>query len=337
MARIVVELTNSCNLRCRHCYDPRHAGTAELSLDIIDKLLREGKQCSIDHLSFTGGEPTMHREFEEVVKRVCDGGYTFSFVSNGSTLPKIYPLLRKYRQSFRGATFSLDGARQQTHDQLRGKGSFREVMRAASVCMFNDLPFSLNMVLTAHNRSQIGELIELAGKLGSQAVRFGHLMPTRDTALRGLDLTPQERLQTEAEIRELKKRSAVPVGIAAGHYSESPFFPCGPLELEEYNLDCEGNLTLCCHLSGYSGPKAGTDLMGNLHDMTLAAACARFAERVATYLADKQDRVNRGEFEELDHFPCWYCVKYLDKVQALKQISGHPWINGEDQSLQRRA
>ena len=68
MARIVVELTNSCNLRCRHCYDPRHAGTAELTLDIIDKLLLEGKHCNIDHLSFTGGEPTMHREFEEVVK-----------------------------------------------------------------------------------------------------------------------------------------------------------------------------------------------------------------------------------------------------------------------------
>src|SRR5262245_60824555 len=194
MARIVVELTNRCNLRCRHCYDPRHAGTAELSLDIIDKLLREGKQCNIDHLSFSGGEPTMHREFDEVVRRVCDAGYTFSFVSNGSTLPKIYPLLRQYRQQFRGATFSLDGARQQTHDQLRGKGSFREVMRAASVCVFNDLPFSLNMVLTAHNRSEIEEMVQLAGKLGSQGVRFGHLMPTPDTAIRGLDLTPQERL-----------------------------------------------------------------------------------------------------------------------------------------------
>src|SRR6185436_7215790 len=125
----------------------------------------------------------------------------------------IYPLLLKHRQSFRGATFSLDGARQQTHDQLRGKGSFRDVMRAASVCVFNDLPFSLNMVLTARNRNEIGEMIQLAGKLGCRALRFGHLMPTRDTALRGLDLTPQERLQTEAEIRELKKTSSVPVGI----------------------------------------------------------------------------------------------------------------------------
>ncbi len=205
VSRLVVELTNRCNLRCQHCYGERHAATGELSLELLEKVLREGKDCGIDHLSFTGGEPTMHSQFEEVVRRVAEARYTFGFVSNGSTLPKIYGLLVRHRAAFKGATFSLDGAREETHDALRGKGSYRQVMRAATVCVARDLPFTLNMVLTPRNRGEIEEMISLGARLGSGAVRFGHVMPTPDTAAReagsdaagaprdgGRDLAPPE-------------------------------------------------------------------------------------------------------------------------------------------------
>jgi MoaA/NifB/PqqE/SkfB family radical SAM enzyme len=317
VSRLVVELTNRCNLRCGHCFDERHAGTGDLSLEILDKVLRQGHACGIEHLSFTGGEPTIHREFAEVVRRVCEEGYTFGFVSNGATIRRIYPLLIEHRESFQGATFSLDGAREQTHDALRGAGSYRDVMRAASVFVLRELPFTLNMVLTARNRSEVAEMVELAERLGSGGVRFGHLMSTPDTALGGLNLSPRERREVESEIWRLKESASVHVTMAPGYYSESPFFPCGPLELEEFNLDYRGNLTLCCQLSGYSGGAAGTDVMGNLHHLSLAEACGRFRSRVERYLADKRDRVARGEFDELDHFPCWYCAKYLDKVPRL--------------------
>ena len=75
MARLVIELTNRCNLRCQHCFDERHAATGDLSLEIIEKVLQEGKSCGIDHLAFTGGEPTIHRQFPEIIRRVCDAGY----------------------------------------------------------------------------------------------------------------------------------------------------------------------------------------------------------------------------------------------------------------------
>ena len=325
MARLVIELTNRCNLRCQHCFDERHAATGDLPLEIIEKVLEEGKGCGIDHLSFTGGEPTIHRRFPEIIRRVCDAGYAFSFVSNGTNFPHIYPLLMRHGQSFAGATFSLDGAREQTHNRLRGKGSYRSVMQAASICVFKDLPFTFNMILTAQNRHEISEMVSLAKSLGSRGVRFGHLMPTPETATRGLDLSPQERREVEAEIWRLQKSADVPVGMAPGYYSESPFFPCAPLELKEFNLDYRGNLTLCCQLSGYAGANEEADVMGNLHKVTLAEACERFRRRVAIYLTDKHERVRRGDFGELDHFPCWYCVKYLGKVPGSKNTPEYSW------------
>jgi MoaA/NifB/PqqE/SkfB family radical SAM enzyme len=325
MARLVIELTNRCNLRCLHCFTERHAATGDLPLTILDTVLHEGKGCGIDHLAFTGGEPTIHRQFDEIIRRVCEAAHTFSFVSNGTNFARIVPLLQQYRHWFTGVTFSLDGAHEATHDRLRGAGSYRRVMRAASLCVLKDFPFTLNMVLTAQNRGEVEAIVRLATRLGSRGVRFGHLMPTSETALQRLDLTPHERQETEAVIWRLQQQTPISVGMAPGYFSPSPFFPCAPLELEEFNLDYQGNITLCCHLSGYSGVNDATDVIGNLRDISLTEACARFHQHVAIYLAEKQARLERGAFGMLDHFPCWYCVKYLNKVTWLENFPRHPW------------
>ena len=48
-------------------------------------------------------------------------------------------------------------------------------------------------------------MVELAERLGSAGVRFGHLMPTPETALRKLDLTPDERREVESEVWRLRR------------------------------------------------------------------------------------------------------------------------------------
>jgi len=325
VARIIVELTNRCNLKCQHCFDERHAAHGDLPLRLLYMVLEEGHACGIGEICFTGGEPTLHRHFAEILDRVCGQGYGFSFVSNGMNFGKICPLIRRYRDSFMGLTFSLDGATQATHDRIRGKGSFRRVMQAASHCLFNELPFTFNMVLTAWNRQEVAALIDLAERLGGNGVRFGHLMFTEDTASRGLDLSPQERKDVEVEIRALQSTANVTVGMAPGYYHESPFFPCAPLELEEYNLDYRGNLTLCCQLSGLSGPNSGDDILGSLNETSLSEALSGVQQRVRIYLEEKRRYVAQGGFTDLDHFPCFYCVKYLGKVEWLKNNSRHSW------------
>jgi MoaA/NifB/PqqE/SkfB family radical SAM enzyme len=292
-----------------HCFDERHAATGELPWVIIERLQWEGKGCGSDHLAFTGGEPTLHRQFAAIVHAVCAADYPFCFVSNGFTFMQLYPLLIVSRPHFRGVTFSLDGAREATHGRLRGRGAYRNIMRAASLCAVTQLPFTLNMVLKAHNRPEVAEMVELAARLGSAGVRFGWMMPTPDTARRGLDLPPQDRRAVEAEIQRLQQDAPVVVGMTPGFFSDAPFFPCAPLTLQEYNLDYRGNLTLCCQLSGYAGGTPGTDMLGNLQELSLAEVVERFHHRVAIYLADKRAKVSRGAFGGLDHFPCWYCVQ----------------------------
>lgn len=320
MLRAIVELTNRCNLACSHCPAERHRGTADMGLDILERLLAEGKECGLEFLSFTGGEPTVHRAFAHIVREVADAGYRFSLVSNGVNFPKVYSHLLRHRAHLSGLTFSLDGACEQTHDRLRGEGSYRRVMKAASICVARDLPFQFNMVLTRDNQSEIEEMIDIATRLGSGGVQFGQLMFNDEVGAAGLDLDVEQRRALEARIWRLREQAAIAVGIAPGYYSESPFFPCGPLELEEFNVDCQGNVTLCCHLSRHFGPSETEHVLGNLREVSLAQALRSQRDRVARYLADKRERIRRGDFGELDHYPCWYCVNYLRRGDAPESI-----------------
>lgn len=324
MARIVVELTNRCNLSCHHCFDGRHSADGDIKTEIIEKILQSAKTQGFNHLSFTGGDPTVHTRFTEIIKMVFEAGYNFSFVTNGQNFTKIYQNLLPYRDGLTGITFSLDGAKEQTHDRLRGKGSYRRVMKAVSVCVVKDIPFTFNMVITSHNRSELEEMAEIATKLGSRGLRFGHLMPTPLTTLQNLDLSPEERREVEVSIWKLRENFPIPIVIAPGYYT-ADLFPCAPLQMEEFNIDWRGNVTKCCHLSGHGGDVGNDDVIGNLYEMSFSEAYERLVKENRRFHKEKLEHHAGGDFKDLDYFPCWYCENYFRKVDWLRKFPKNPW------------
>ena len=324
MGRVVIELTNRCNLSCDHCFTGRHGGSDDLPLEILQKVLAEGKSCGFDELSFTGGDPTVHANFPEVLRLTCEAGYEFGFVTNGWNFTTIYPRILPYLRKIKVITFSLDGASENSHDSLRGKGSFRRVMQAMSVCVVERIPFTVNMVVTANNREEVEAMAHLATKLGSRGLRFGHLMPSTITTLKGFDLSPWERKVVEAEINDLKGRHPIPIAMAPGFHTTS-LFPCAPLNMNELNIDCKGNLTKCCHLSGHGAGVGQGDVIGSLWDVSFTEAFDKLVAENSHFRELKLKHMRSGEFQDSDFFPCWYCSVYYKKVEWLKSFNGHPW------------
>src|SRR5579883_2522814 len=173
MGHVVIELTNRCNLSCLHCFSGRHGGRDELPLSIFDRILHSARDSGFDRFSFTGGDPTLHSQFAEVCRRTAQAGYRFGFVTNGWNFPSIAAKLLPYREALSGLTFSLDGATEGTHDEIRGSGSYRRVLRAMCVAFGLRLPFAVNTVISAKNRHELREVIAIAARLGAAALRFG--------------------------------------------------------------------------------------------------------------------------------------------------------------------
>ncbi len=326
MPSIVIELTNHCNLSCQHCFDGRHSADGFLKVGTIAKILQNAPEYGCNSVSFTGGEPTLHPEFTEILDMVCKAGYKYGFVTNGWNFTETFEDLLPFRNGLNAITFSLDGAREETHDSLRGKGSYRRVMRAISICVVKDIPFTFNTVITSHNRNELKEMPELATKLGSRGLRFGHLIHTPLTIEQNLDISPDEQSETEAIILQLQKSFNIPIVMAPGHYTTN-LFPCAPLQMQEINIDWQGNVTMCCHLSGHGNGTGNRDVIGNLDEMSFPEAYGLFVNLNKEFRKEKIERHSNSkrEFKDSDYFPCWYCVNYFKKVDWLKEYDKNPW------------
>ncbi len=85
-----------CNFRCGYCHNP------ELVIDeginevmegwLLNKL--EERKGLIDHVCITGGEPTLHKELPEFIKKLKDKGLKVKLDTNGSNPEMLKKLIK---------------------------------------------------------------------------------------------------------------------------------------------------------------------------------------------------------------------------------------------------
>ncbi len=316
MTKIIFELTNLCNFSCTYCIREEEGPKHYLPLTIVDKVLSETRAYrNVHFVAFTGGEPTLHPEFGEIVRRVTENGLPFSFVTNGWQFDKVFRQIEPYKKFVRNVSFSLDGARETTHDELRGRvGSYRRIMKAISSCRFHSMPVHLHMVVTTKNRGELEEMAILAGRLGVEALGYGHCQPTPDGLAAGLVPTHRERRRIESEVAALQGLFQIDIVLAGDHYTESLFHQCPQLRMEEFNIDYRGNLTTCCMLSNYRGGAADTDVVADLSKVSFYEAHQRLVGQIAEINREKIEHLAASEASEADHFICTHCLKRYDKL-----------------------
>ena len=324
MAFLVIELTNRCNLNCRHCLDGRNNADGDLDMAILDRIVQEASAQGYRHISLTGGEPTLHPEFSLIIEKIRNGGYTYGIVTNGWNFQESIHSLLPHLDRLSGVTFSLDGAGEDTHDRIRGRGSFRRLMGAISVCVLKNIPFTFNTLLTSNNVHELEKIAQLAQELRGESLRFGHLIATPRSVKHSLDLSPDQKKDIEARILRIQKEFDMPIFIAPGHYTAN-LFPCDPLQMREVNIDWRGNITLCCHLSGLRNHGSSDDIIGNMKSMTLSRACTLLSELNREFRVKKSQHFAGTAAADADNFPCWYCLNYFNKIEWLREFPENPW------------
>ena len=123
-------LTNSCNLRCPHCY--MKAGEKmknELSCDDWKDLLTDFKNEGGKGVTFTGGEPLMNKSFGEIVKHAHNIGLEVTVLTNGilwdeEKINSLYPYITEIQ-------ISIDGFDDKSNSVLRGINHFEHVKNVA--------------------------------------------------------------------------------------------------------------------------------------------------------------------------------------------------------------
>lgn len=158
-------ITGLCTLRCKHCYEAHSESCRKhLSKEQIF-LTMERLAPYVNSFSFMGGEPTLHPDLPEICefsKRL--GKYTL-LVSNGLAITE--ELVTKLEGKVDCVKLGMDGVSAETHDAVRGKGSFAKTLNAWRVMPLR-IPTMCKFTLNAVNLRELPQIADFYRNLGAQ-------------------------------------------------------------------------------------------------------------------------------------------------------------------------
>ena len=191
--RFHLNVTEKCNIRCVHCYWEEYGKNPDPSLQTIGKILDQFKQLAGSYfengrhmLTLGGGEPTLRVDLEDIIRLSVRRGFRVRLVTNAVSLNEARAVaLRK--AGLEVVQVSLDGACEETHDRVRGKGNWRRAMAGIDALKKARLFTVLSYVLLPGiNLEEAPSLLDLARKLKVAGVKFARPVREGQAALHGV-------------------------------------------------------------------------------------------------------------------------------------------------------
>ncbi len=158
MKSMIWNIDYFCNLRCKSCN--AWQGKIFFPEELIDKHISEMKKNKIKIVSLTGGEPTLNKSIESIIKKLKENHFITHIASNGTNpyiLKKIVPYLD-------GMTISLDSNIPEEHNEYRGLKIFDTVVKTIKENRDKVKVLTANALVTNFNYFKVKDMVEYANE-----------------------------------------------------------------------------------------------------------------------------------------------------------------------------
>jgi mycofactocin radical SAM maturase len=171
------EITHRCNLKCVHCLSASSdASPGELDFAECRAVVDQLADLRVFEINFGGGEPLLKSYFLPLLRYIHEKGIVTCISTNGTVLND------EAIACFAGnplvnVQVSLDGATPAVNDRIRGRGTYRRIIKGIERLAGKNIPLSINTVVTSLNFRQLGRLKELAASYGAR-LRVSRFRPS---------------------------------------------------------------------------------------------------------------------------------------------------------------
>jgi radical SAM protein with 4Fe4S-binding SPASM domain len=168
--RMDLALTFRCQNDCVHCYAGGPHETPELSTaqwkSVIDKL----SEIGVFILTFTGGEPTLREDLQELLHYAQNKGMVTGLISNGRKLKDKAYVASLEKSGLDFVQVTLESHKPQVHDKMTGeKGSWKETITGIQNAVQSQIYVSTNTTLSKHNATEFLTTVDYIKGLGVNA------------------------------------------------------------------------------------------------------------------------------------------------------------------------
>ena len=179
-----LEITNKCNLNCKHCgviescTKKENDNLSELSLQQYKDLINKAKELGCKHIIIAGGEPLVREDFFDICDFINDLEISFSILTNGILInDHSAARLSKYKY-LSYVRISFDYYSDEKFSSFRGIPNIRSIIEnSITVLRKNNIKVGIGMTLMDDNLEDIRSIAELSRKLGANFFRAVPVMP----------------------------------------------------------------------------------------------------------------------------------------------------------------
>lgn len=164
LTNLHLEIISKCNERCIHCYIPHDDKTSSMKHELFYDILNQAFDMRVLNLTLSGGEPMLHNNFSDFLKKCREYDFSVNVLSNLTLLDdKIIKEMRKNPLlSIQVSLYSMDS---DIHDEItQVKGSFRKTKSAIVKLIENDIPLQISCPIMKQNKNCYNKVIKWAEK-----------------------------------------------------------------------------------------------------------------------------------------------------------------------------
>jgi radical SAM protein with 4Fe4S-binding SPASM domain len=137
-----LEVTDRCNLKCRHCYEEAHYGAAGKAMSWEDyrHVIDELKANGIKMIQFIGGEPMLNPKLKDMISYARPDFQFIEVFTNATLINAVWASFYKENAiQIATSVYSYDG---QEHDKVTGvAGAHAKTTRALALLKEKEVPF----------------------------------------------------------------------------------------------------------------------------------------------------------------------------------------------------
>lgn len=299
LKHLVIINTMRCDLKCAHCLRGFPKERPDFPMDLLDKLLVEAIPFGANHVALTGGEPHLHPEFEAMVKKIIAYGYSWHFVSHGQRVEPYLSVMEKHKSSISHVTLSIDGATEETHDNVRKhKGAFERVFASAKQYVELGYKVRISSSFNQINKAEAEALIELAREVGAHGINIAGTIPTSWNKY--MVLNDEELLKLYQHIMEVRKKTKFDIHVMSSLHTRGGVNFCNNLNMRELPFNSRGELIFCCDTIDNGA------VIGSLREHSLAELIKLWLEQSNNIQAKRAESIAHGNMgEKFD--TCAFC------------------------------
>jgi pyrroloquinoline quinone biosynthesis protein E len=206
---LCLELTYRCPLACPWCSNPvdyeRYGN--ELTTEEWKRVLREGRELGALQLGFTGGEPMLRKDLEELVGEAHRLGYYTNLITSGIGLSNTRLKALK-NAGLNQIQLSIQSSDRAMTNALVGARAFDHKLKVARMIKAYGFPMVLNVPVCRQNIELTEDILAMAEDIGVDYLELANIQYYNWAMVNRNELLPTlDQLRgAEAVVQEARKR-----------------------------------------------------------------------------------------------------------------------------------